>query len=67
MMAMKTKASKKRRRICKHDDGKHDESLMFRCACGNVWMGGEFQGSVPPDQSAVSIFGAFSRGPAQRG
>jgi hypothetical protein len=31
---------------------------------GNVWINGQFQGSVAQDQVAAAIFGAFSRGPA---
>ena len=50
--------------ICAHERNVPKDSIMFRCACGNVWMGSKFFGSVPKDQSAVSILGAFSRGPA---
>lgn len=54
------------KRICPHDLKKNTrDAIMFRCACGNVWIGGEFVGSVPKDQVAASIFGAFSRGPAR--
>jgi hypothetical protein len=61
----KSKAKPKRKRICRHDTpGNLGDKLLFRCRCGNVWIGGEFQGSVPQDQGALSIFGAFLRGPA---
>lgn len=54
------------KRVCKHETAKNIAgAVMYRCACGNVWMGGRFMGSVPQDQSAASIFGAFSAGPAK--
>jgi len=58
----------KRKPICPHDDAKNwgGDSIVFRCKCGNVWISGRFQGSVPQDQGAVAIFGAFSRGPARK-
>jgi len=52
-------------KLCRHDTAaNHGDSLMFRCRCGNVWIDGQFQGSVPQDQGAAAIFGAFNRGPA---
>jgi hypothetical protein len=64
--AMTKKKPAKPKKICQHDTPKNHggDSIMFRCLCGNVWIGGKFQGAVPPEHSAVSIFGAFSRGPA---
>ena len=58
----------KKKRICPHDgkEARSETSIMFRCRCGNVWIGGEFMGSVPQDQGAAAIFGAFSRGPAEQ-
>ena len=53
--------------LCPHDKPANwgGGSIMFRCKCGNVWIGGKFQGSMPQNQGAAAIFGAFSRGPAK--
>ena len=52
--------------LCPHDKPANwGDSILYRCKCGNVWIGGKFQGSVPQDQGAAAIFGAFSRGPAK--
>lgn len=49
-----------KKRICSHDKPANTrDSILFRCACGNVWMSGTFFGSLPKDQSAASILGAF--------
>ncbi len=63
---MKARAKPERKPICPHDKPKNwgGGSIMYRCACGNIWMYGQFQGSVPQEQGALAIFGAFSRGPA---
>jgi len=54
------------KKLCRHDlPKKHAKTILYRCRCGNVWIDGVFQGSIPQDQGAVSIFGAFSRGPAR--
>jgi hypothetical protein len=60
------KPKKLTRRLCRHDTRKNHggDSMLFRCRCGNVWVAGQFQGSVPQDQGAAAIFVAFSRGPA---
>ena len=53
--------------LCPHDKPENwEDAIMYRCKCGNVWIEGKFQGSVPQDQSAAAIFGAFSRGPAKQ-
>ena len=64
---MSRKAEVKRPALCPHDKPKNwADAALFRCKCGNVWVGGQFQGSVPQDQGAVAIFGAFERGPAKQ-
>ena len=54
-----------KKRICIHEKQVDKQAILWRCACGNVWMNGEFFGSVPQDQGAVAVLGAFSRGPSK--
>jgi len=57
----------KRKPICPHDQRKNwGDSLMYRCACGNVWTSGRFSGIVPQEQGAAAMYAAYSRGPAVR-
>jgi hypothetical protein len=44
--------------ICPHDKPQNWRgAIMFRCKCGNVWLGGRFHCSVPKDRSAVAVLG----------
>jgi hypothetical protein len=55
-----------KKKICIHEKKMSKSDILFRCACGNVWLGGKFFGSIPKDQGAVAILGSFSTDPAKK-